>query len=150
VVGAVLIGPGFAMMIPWLIAQSNAASGHGLSSDYAFGTLGGGIPFANMPVAAATVFATGWLILMVIQIILLSTRGQSVGKIVAGVRIVRLDGQKAGFVHAWLLRNFLVRIFYAVPLAGPIFYLTDVLFIFSDSRRCVHDRVAGTRVVKAG
>jgi len=152
VVTAVLIGPGIAMLLPWIIAQSNADPSQTIfsRSPFAFTSLTDQFSFSTLPVAGATVLVTGWLVLIVIQIILLSLRGQSIGKIVAGVRIVRIDGQAAGFVHAWLLRNFVVRIICAVPKVGPLFWLTDVLFIFSDSRRCLHDRIAGTRVVKAG
>jgi uncharacterized RDD family membrane protein YckC len=152
VVFAVLVGPGIAMMLPWLVNQANADSSQTLSfhSPLTISSLTGQYPFSTMPVPAATVLVTGWLVLMVIQIILLSTRGQSIGKIVAGIRIVRLDGQAAGFVHAWLLRNFVIRIIGAIPVAGPLFSLTDILFIFSDSRRCLHDRIAGTHVVKTG
>jgi uncharacterized RDD family membrane protein YckC len=152
VVTAVLIGPGVAMLLPWIIAQGNADPSQSLFSrtPFTLSSLTDQVSLSTLPVAGATVLVTGWLVLTVIQIILLSLRGQSIGKIVAGVRIVRLDGQPAGFVHAWLLRNFVVRIICAVPTVGPIFWLTDILFIFSEGRRCVHDRIAGTRVVKAG
>lgn len=103
------------------------------------------------------ILGLGWLLAFVIQVILLSLRGQSVGKILVRVRIVRLDGTKAGFLHAWLLREALVTIIgmaiAILPFIGPLllrpaFHLTDWLFIFRTDQRCVHDLIAGTRVVK--
>ena len=149
VLAAVLVGPGFLMMLPWLIAQSNADASHGLFPRSPFSAFSGDIPLAGIPTSAAAVLAAGWVVLMAIQIALLSTRGQSVGKIVAGVRIVRLDGQPAGFVHAWLLRACVVGFICAIPFVGSFFAVLDILFIFTASRRCLHDRIAGTHVVKA-
>ena len=37
----------------------------------------------------------------------------------------------------------------AIPVAGGIFALADLLFIFREDRRCLHDHIAGTRVVRA-
>jgi Predicted membrane protein/domain len=99
----------------------------------------------------------GWLILLIIQVLLLSTRGQSIGKMIAKVRVVRLDGTKAGFVYAWLLREALITfcglILSLVPYIGvffrAVFHLTDWCLIFRDDRRCLHDVIAGTQVIKA-
>src|ERR1043165_4348797 len=52
------------------------------------------------------VLLCGLVVVLVVQGILLSVRGQSIGKILLGLRVVRLsDGGKAGIVHAWLLRE---------------------------------------------
>jgi uncharacterized RDD family membrane protein YckC len=48
-----------------------------------------------------------------------------------------------------LLRAILGGIIGAIPYLGGIYGLVDALFIFRDDRRCVHDHIAGTRVVKA-
>jgi uncharacterized RDD family membrane protein YckC len=101
-------------------------------------------------VTGFTVLALGLLALAIVQIWLISTRGQSIGKIVFGVRIVRHeDGTLPGFVHGWLLRNLVPGIIGMVPFGlGMIFSLVDVCFIFRADRRCIHDLIAGTRVVK--
>ena len=81
---------------------------------------------------------------------LLAQRGQTIGKIVRGLRIVRFeDGSNPGFVKAVLLRTFLWAVITAVPLVGPLVGLVGILFIFRDDQRCVHDHLAGTRVVPA-
>jgi uncharacterized RDD family membrane protein YckC len=148
VVASVLIGPGFVMLIPWFIAHKDDDAGQGIFGHSPFASMTGENLFASMPTTAATVLCIGWVILLAIQIFLISTRGQSIGKIVAGIRIVRLNGEQAGFVHGWLLRAFVVGAITAIPFAGTIFAVTDLLFIFSPSRRCLHDLIAGTRVVK--
>jgi hypothetical protein len=35
-----------------------------------------------------------------------------------------------------------------VPILGAIFWITDSLFIFRADRRCLHDLMAGTKVVR--
>jgi uncharacterized RDD family membrane protein YckC len=91
----------------------------------------------------------GLLVLFVIQVWMLSTRGQSIGKRILGIRIVMCrDHANPGFLHAWLLRNFVPGLIGVVPYVGFIFVLVDVCFIFGEQRRCVHDYIAGTKVVK--
>ncbi len=107
--------------------------------------------------AGGVVFGLGWLAVLVTQILLLSLRGQSLGKLVTRLRVVRIDGSKAGFVHAWLLREALITcggaILSLLPFVGPlflrpVFHLTDWCLIFRRDHRCLHDLIAGTRVVK--
>jgi uncharacterized RDD family membrane protein YckC len=88
--------------------------------------------------------------LVLLQAVLLSLRGQTVGKILTSIRIVRAkDGTPAGFVHAFLLRGFLARCLRHVPVIGFLFWFVDNCFIFRDDHRCLHDLIAGTKVVKA-
>lgn len=87
---------------------------------------------------------------MIVQIWWLTTRGQTIAKRMLGLRIVRVtDGGNPGFVNAFLLRSLVPALIGGIPLVGGIFTLTDVLFIFRSDRRCVHDFMAGTRVVRA-
>jgi uncharacterized RDD family membrane protein YckC len=109
----------------------------------------------------ARVILGGWVLLMsmlvlfVVQLWLLSTRGQSIGKVITKIRIVRVPaGGKVGFVRAWLLREFVPSLLGFVPIIGPLllnplFTLVDCCFIFRDDRRCIHDFIAGTVVVMA-
>jgi uncharacterized RDD family membrane protein YckC len=90
------------------------------------------------------------LALAIVQIWMLSTRGQTIGKRIVGIRIVRAaDGSPPGFVHAWLLRDFVRGILCSIPVLGRIFCLVDLCFIFRADRRCIHDLIAGTRVISA-
>jgi len=91
-----------------------------------------------------------WLGMLVGQCYLLAARGQTIGKIVMGLRIVRFeDGGNPGFVKAVLLRTFLWALITAVPVVGTLAGLVGILFIFRDDQRCLHDHLAGTRVVNA-
>ncbi len=99
----------------------------------------------------------GWVVGLVVEIVLLSLRGQSLGKLLLGIRVVRTaDGSTAGFLHGWLLRECLATVIGVVlsvlPIIGPIllapaFHITDWCFIFRDDRHCLHDLMAGTKVV---
>lgn len=82
--------------------------------------------------------------LFVTQAVLITVRGQSLGKIVAGIRIERPDGSLPGFLRAVLLRAW---VFNALALCG-IVPLVDALMIFSSERRTLHDLLADTRVVR--
>ena len=96
------------------------------------------------------IVAIGVLAIMIIQVYLLSTQGQTIGKKAVGVRIVSYDTEEtAGFVKAFLLRSLVNGLIRAIPCFGPIYSLVDILFIFGDECRCIHDLIAGTKVVEA-
>ena len=84
------------------------------------------------------------LAVKIIQWNLIATRGQTLGKMLFFVRFVSMNGAAPGFVCGVILRNWLR---YARGLI-PFFGLIDIAFIFTDSRRCIHDYLAGTRVVQ--
>jgi uncharacterized RDD family membrane protein YckC len=119
----------------------------------------GGIP--QMDQIDLTVFAQGILWVwagilgaMFVQTLLLTLRGQNIGKLLFGARVVRFDnGQPAGFVRGALLRFLLpVSIMILLNLAFPLgllFLAVDYAFIFRADRRCLHDLIAGTMVVRA-
>lgn len=83
----------------------------------------------------------------VVQIVLLSLRGQTLGKLVCRIRIVRLNGARAGFLHAFLLRSAVIGFISGVPVVGWMIAVIDPLLIFREDRRCLHDLIAGTAVV---
>ena len=94
----------------------------------------------------------------------LATRGQTVGKILMGIRIE--DRKTSELIPMWrmvLLRDlpimlpayllsFLIRNRNLVGLLGEdlslFVYLIDFIFIFTASKRCLHDRIANTKVVR--
>jgi uncharacterized RDD family membrane protein YckC len=89
------------------------------------------------------------VILMIVNIVLLGVRGQSIGKLLLGIHIVRAqDGSRAGFLKAVLLRWVLFAIIESVRILGPVLMVGDVLLIFRKDRRCLHDLVADTLVTK--
>ena len=86
------------------------------------------------------------MVLLGIQIYLLVKRGQTIGKKLLGLKIVNHeDGANPGFVKVFLLRVFVNALIGVVP---P-YSIVDILFIFRDDQRCIHDLLAGTVVVKS-
>lgn len=102
------------------------------------------------PKPAAVVFALALVALLLTQVALLWKRGQTLGKIAMGIRIVRVDTlDNGGFVTNVLLRTFLNSVITAIPILGPLYGLADALFIFKADRRCLHDHLAKTCVIVA-
>lgn len=83
------------------------------------------------------------VVLCVFQWWLISTRGQSIGKLILGMRIVTDGGRYPGFLQGVVLRNW-VRVLLSTV---PFFALFDALFILGNSNRCIHDYIANTHVV---
>jgi len=91
----------------------------------------------------------GWASYALVNGWWLHTRGQTVGKRLLGLRVVRLDGSAASLVRLLGLRYGLTVSLSAVPAVGQLLAIVDALFIFGGSQRCLHDLVADTRVVTA-
>jgi uncharacterized RDD family membrane protein YckC len=90
----------------------------------------------------------GSLAIMAAQIYLLFTRSQTIGKYIMKTQIVDFQtGQRADFVHSFVLRLFVNGLIGAIPCIGLIYTLVDICFIFREDRRCIHDWLASTVVV---
>ena len=82
-----------------------------------------------------------------IQWILVTRTGQTIGKRLMGTRIVNYpDDAPVGFLQAVVLRMWIATAIATLVPFGPIL---DALFIFGPERRCLHDVLARTRVVSA-
>jgi lipoprotein-releasing system ATP-binding protein len=111
-----------------------------------------------------------WLFLIYVTVIvvfvnfaLLTVKGQTIGKLLIGTRILkRKTEEKGGFLTNIIFRNvwglaaiiiqFLLVLFGKDIFGGLIglyFFVFDILFIFFPGSRCLHDRIAGTKVVDA-
>jgi uncharacterized RDD family membrane protein YckC len=62
--------------------------------------------------------------------------------------VVRTDGSRASFGRIVLLRNFVSSLPGLLPYLGWIYLFADPLLIYQDSRRCIHDLIADTIVVR--
>ena len=91
----------------------------------------------------------GFLLFVLLQGWLLARRGQTLGKLALGLRIVRPDGSAASPGRAIGLRYGLGYLVGTLPMLGQVFAVVDCLMIFRSSRRCLHDVIADTIVVKA-
>jgi uncharacterized RDD family membrane protein YckC len=79
----------------------------------------------------------------------LDRSGQTWGKKLMSVRIVRADGSPVGAKRALFMRYLPIQAASTVPFIGLIFALINSLMIFRESRQCLHDNIADTIVVKA-
>lgn len=86
---------------------------------------------------------------MIYQWYLIATTGQSLAKRWMGIKIVRLDGSPVGFVHGVILRSWVLGALSNIPVLGAIVGIVNPLMIFGEERRCLHDHIAGTRVIVA-
>jgi len=91
----------------------------------------------------------GFVLFVLVQGYLLHTQGQTIGKKLLGMRIVRTNGERATLGRLLGLRYLVGWIIVMIPFVGAIYALVDCLMIFRDSRKCLHDNIADTIVVKA-
>lgn len=107
-------------------------------------------PEAEPSTAALIAMSVCFLVIAIIQLTLLARRGQTIGKIVARTRIhLNATGEQAGLLNAFLLRGLVGGLPGSIPLIGSIYTLVDICFIFREDRRCIHDLIGGTMVLKA-
>jgi uncharacterized RDD family membrane protein YckC len=121
------------------------------------------LPFLLIPVVGPIIVLGCCFLILVAQMYFLVTRAQSLGKRAMGIYIMRADGSIPHI--GWLLiRGFAIPAFAmllqaagakdhtaagrVLMLVGSLAVLGDMLFIFGPTRRCLHDHLAGTHVVK--
>lgn len=95
-----------------------------------------------LPIGLGVVGAIAWAW---ITILLVARYGQTMGKRLLEIRVVRSDGSKASLGRIFWLRNVVNGLLGIIPLYG----LIDLLLIFGQRRQCIHDLIADTIVVKA-
>lgn len=127
--------------------------GAGLMAAMARAGTGGGwnslVPLLAAQSVALTAAGIGILAWIVITVILVARNGQTIAKKLIGIRVARPDGTRASLGRIFWLRNVVVFVISVIPLVGAIFVLVDILMIFGEERRCLHDRIADTIVVNA-
>ena len=98
----------------------------------------------------APVFAVvAFIVVFIIQMVLLGSRGQTIGKIALKVRVVdSVTGMHPGWARIVLLRTVVNWVLTSIPFIGGIYWLVDSLFIFREDHRTIHDMIGGTRVDK--
>jgi len=110
----------------------------------AFSSVGAdGMPrFSGMAGLLALAGLAVWIYFTIVYV---SRNGQSIAKKWLGIKVVRTDGSPASLGRIWWLRNVVNGLLGVIPFYG----LVDALLIFSDSRQCIHDKIADTIVVVA-
>jgi uncharacterized RDD family membrane protein YckC len=130
VIGAVLVGA------PLLVGMNFDAAASG-NWEGAFSGIG------------AALCGIGALVYIAITAYLVYKNGQTMGKKIVGIKVVRSDRSRASVARIFWLRNFVNGLPGAIPYVGNLYQLVDALFIFGESRQCIHDKIADTVVVKA-
>ncbi len=90
-------------------------------------------------------FIAGFAVWLVMTFRNMVENGQSIAKKIVGIKVVRSDGSPVSLGRLILLRNVVNMILGFVPAYG----LIDALFIFNESRQCLHDKIADTIVINA-
>lgn len=75
----------------------------------------------------------------------MSATGQSLAKKYFNIKVVLSDGSQASLSRLIWRRNILNALLGIIPLYG----IVEILFIFGESRQCIHDKLADTLVVEA-
>jgi uncharacterized RDD family membrane protein YckC len=88
-------------------------------------------------------------IIAIVNAVLVHRNGQSIGKHWLGIKVLRKDGSRAGLARIFWLRNVVNGLFGYIPVVGRLYGLVDALLIFRADRRCCHDLIADTIVVRA-
>jgi uncharacterized RDD family membrane protein YckC len=91
----------------------------------------------------------GALVVLAIDLNLLARNGQTIGKKLLGIKVVRVDGSPVSLVRVFFVRYVCNTFLTLIPLFGSLYSLVDCLMIFGESRRTVHDRIADTIVIQA-
>ncbi|MFL6627954.1 MAG: RDD family protein [Vitreoscilla sp.] len=110
------------------------------------------------PLGSGQHMTTGWAWLGLLALVgylvysaaLVYLYGQTFGKRAMGIRVVRMDGTRVDFSRFVFLRWLPVAVLGCIPFVGWIVtLLVDPLLILRESRQCLHDDFANTRVVTA-
>lgn len=80
---------------------------------------------------------------------LLATRGQTIGKVLMKTQIVdRTTNAVPHFGPLVLKRYVWIWVIQWIPFFGGLIGFLDAVLIFRESRACLHDDLAGTKVIK--
>ena len=101
---------------------------------------------ASGAMVVCTLLALG---LIVYNMVLLHRNGQTIGKKILGIKIVRSDGSPVALSRIIFLRWLPIAIAGRIPLIGPLIGLANPLVIFGNEKRCIHDYIADTIVITA-
>jgi uncharacterized RDD family membrane protein YckC len=89
------------------------------------------------------------LALTIVTVVLVHRNGQTIGKKLLGIKVVRSNGSRASLGRIFWLRNVVNMLPSMIPYLGSLYFFIDSLFIVADDRKCLHDKIADTIVVKA-
>ena len=95
------------------------------------------------------IWSIGWILLWIaLNGSFLAKSAQTIGKKLMGLQVVTVkDGKPASLERLVFWRFMPMMLVSQLPYGAGLLSLADALFIFRADRRCLHDHLAGTRVV---
>ena len=81
------------------------------------------------------------LVPMLYEVVFIGWRGQTPGKMVLGLRVIRMDGGDVDYVKSF------IRWIGKIP-SGLLLGIGYIMAAFTENKRALHDMIAGTRVVR--
>jgi uncharacterized RDD family membrane protein YckC len=102
--------------------------------------LGGGLFVIGIGFGLIGLVVWSWM-----TIVYVKRNGQTIGKKITGIKVVRSDGSPISLGRIFWLRNVVNAVIGIIPLYSII----ELLFIFGDSQQCLHDKIADSIVVRA-
>lgn len=79
----------------------------------------------------------------------ISEHGQTIGKKLMKIKIMRTDGSPISLGRWFVHRQLVLGLVGVIPYVGWLVSLVDSCLIFRENRQCLHDQIADTVVVKA-
>jgi uncharacterized RDD family membrane protein YckC len=101
-----------------------------------------------IPIIIVVIVGLAILAIALVNLRLVILYGQTIGKRLLDIRMVRTDGSPLAAVRFIFARWLPTTVLSGIPGIGWLFFLIDTLLIFSADQRCLHDLIADTIVVK--
>jgi len=102
-------------------------------------------PAMTRGIAASLLLLLAW---SAVTTVLVARNGQTVGKKLLHIKVVRSDGSPAGLGRIFWLRNVVNMVPSMLPFVGIAYTLLDLLLIYGVRQQCLHDLIADTIVVR--
>lgn len=90
----------------------------------------------------------GFIFFTIVHGYFLKKDGQTIGKRSLKIKIVDLNNVVPSFSTIIFKRYLPIGVILLIPKVGALLSFIDILFIFGKNKRCVHDYIAGTKVIK--
>ena len=92
----------------------------------------------------------GLVVFLILHGYLLAKYGQTIGKRLVGTRIVSMETSEIlPLWKVYLLRYLPISLVTQIPVVGIGLVYINYIFVFRNNKRCLHDQIAGTKVVMA-
>ncbi|MCK0154023.1 RDD family protein [Alcanivorax sp. S6407] len=99
-------------------------------------------------VGTLTWFIIGEVVFLAVQGYLLFNRQQTIGKWLLNMKIIGVEKDDVPAGKLYGMRYLLMHVLSQIPIINLVMII-DPLLIFRKDKRCLHDLLAGTRVIEA-